>query len=441
MRRASKLSGSADDPPDAYPPPRRASQFTARAETLVALRWLAIAGQLVAILVSQFVIGIPLPLAPTLLTVIAAAVFNLAVATARRSAGQRLAPRRAMLHLAFDVVQLALLLGLTGGLGNPFALLLLVPVTVAASVLGPGETLALGGLAAGAATLLAPFHLPLAGLPSPEPLYVLGVWVALLLGMAFLALYAWRVAHEARLLAAALTETQVALARETELARLGGLAAAAAHELGTPLGTMALAAGELGRALPPDGPLAGDVARLKDAARQARAILARLTAGEGAIAGTAEAEGDTPFARLPLAALIEAAGQPTIRPSIAFEVVAASEGAQPLVRRRPEVVHGLRNLIDNAADFAHGRVVATARWTAEQIAVEIVDDGPGFALHVLDALGEPFLTTRRRAGGLGLGVFIAKTLLEHSGARLAFSNRVGGGAVVTAAWPRGMLER
>jgi len=110
------------------------------------------------------------------------------------------------------------------------------------------------------------------------------------------------------------------------------------------------------------------------------------------------------------------------------------------VRRRPEVVHGLRNLIGNAADFARGRVAATARWTASEIAIEIVDDGPGFALHVLNALGEPFLTTRRRTGGLGLGVFIAKTLLEHSGARLAFTNRVGGGAMVTAAWPRAMLE-
>lgn len=418
-------------------------QATVRPETLVALRWIAIAGQATAIGVCHFVLGMPLPIAPVALCVILAAVFNLAIATRPDRPLPRLRPGRAMLHLAFDILQLATLLGLTGGLGNPFSLLLLVPVTVSATILGAGETIALGGLGALAASVLAVVHLPLdwpGDAFQPPRLYLVGVWTALLLGMAFLALYAWRVAREARLLSAALAETQLALARETELSRLGGLAAAAAHELGTPLGTVALAAGEIAHGLGAAHPLSADAARLVGAARQAREILARLTAGDAAKAGTAEAEGETPYARLSMAGLVDAALAPLAETDLTVDIEAAGDGPQPLVRRRPEVVHGLRNLLGNALDFARQRVTVRLRWDAALLEMELSDDGPGFALHVLDALGEPFVTTRRRAGGHGLGVFIAKTLLERSGARLRFTNRRGGGAVVLVTWPRAALQ-
>jgi len=405
-----------------------------RLRTLVLIRWVAVAGQGIAILVVHVGLGFPLPLTPAFLAVLVSALLNVAL-SARYPPAKRLSDRESALSFAYDILQLALLMFLTGGLGNPFSLLMLVPVTISATILSLGSTFWLAGLALVCLSALALFHLPLPwkgnGL-TLDPTYVLGLWSALSLGMVFLSAYAWRVAQESRRMMDALAETQMALAREQRLSALGSLAAAAAHELGTPLSTIAVVAKEIGRELPRDSSLSDDIELLSSQATRCREILKRLSAapGEG---------GETPFDQLPLGALVEAAAAPHRRGEVAIEI-AVPEGVQPVVARRPELIQGLLNLIENAVDFARRQVRLVVKWDETQISIEVVDDGPGFPPGIFGLLGEPYVSSRRDSEGMGLGVFIARTLLERTGADLTFSNLRDGGARVALKWPRAALE-
>ena len=405
-----------------------------RARTLVATRWIAATGQCAALLIVSEGLGVRLPMTVAMAVVGCSVALNLWL-TLRGELGAWYTDRQAAGYLAYDLGQLAVLLFLTGGLANPFAVLFLVPVTVSATILSLGSTLSLAFMAFASVTLLSQFHLPL---PWPEPgltwpsLYMQGTWLALTLGMGFITFFSWRVAEEARTMSDALAATQLALAREQELSSLGALAAAAAHELGTPLGTIALVAKEMRRELSAEDELCDDVDLLVGQSERCREILARLSRDPR---GT----GDTAFERMALPALVAAAAEPYRRETIALEVASEPDRdlPAPVVRRSPELLQGLGNLIANAIDFARGRVRLTIAWNRSEVRVEIADDGPGFPTDVLAMLGEPYVTTRRRSGGLGLGVFISKTLLERTGASVRFANRRRGrGALVVITWPR-----
>ena len=417
-----------------------------RLDTLVRLRWLAVGGQTAAVLVVHYVFDFTLPLTACLLVIGCSAALNLALRLRFRPI-ERLEPDRAAWLLAFDIVQLASLLYLTGGVENPFVFLFLGPVLIAATALPPRMTLMLGALAAACATALVFFHLPLPWV-SDEPLtlppmYLLGVWFSLLVALGVIGAYAWQIAEEARLLTDALAATELVLAHEQHLSQLDGLAAAAAHELGTPLSTIAVVVRELERAIEPTSPHAEDVKLLREQAQRCREILAKLT--------QLSASGE-PFERSKLSALIEEVVAPHRHFGVAIDVaLAPGDAAEPIGGRNPAILYGLGNLLENAVDFALERVDVKADWSAEDVAVTITDDGPGFAPEILDRLGEPYVTSQRRrrmnvdggAGGLGLGFFIAKTLLERSGATLAFENRPAPerGAVVRVRWGRSDFER
>jgi len=407
-----------------------------RLQTLVLIRWLAVAGQLLAILSVHYLMGFKLPVGLALAAVGASALLNLAVSL-RYSPSTRLQNREAALYLAYDIVQLAALLFLTGGLTNPFALLFLVPVTISATVLRLHSTLWLGGVTIACVTVLANIHMPLPWPGAPLVLprtYIYGIWSALILGMSFISIYAWRVAEEARRMADALAETQLVLSREQKLSALGGLAAAAAHELGTPLGTIALVAKELANQLPNDSEMAEDMALISSQSERCREILGQLSR-------TPEAEGrGGEFSHVSFVALVREAAEPHEGGDIDIQVAAIGGGLPPHVPRHPEIIHGLGNFVENAVDFARNRVVIVANWEDEDLTIEIIDDGPGFSGDILGALGEPYVTSRRLSddggGGMGLGVFIAKTLLERTGASVEFRNQRGGGAKVVISWPR-----
>src|SRR6266699_2894549 len=406
-----------------------------RLDTLVRLRWLAAIGQTVAVLVVHYVFDFNLPLTACLLVIACSAALNLVLRLRFRPI-QRLEPDRAAWLLAFDIIQLASLLYLTGGVENPFVFLFLGPVLIAATALPPRMTLMLGALAAACATALVFFHLPLPWV-SDEPLtlppmYLLGVIGA----------YAWQIAEEARLLTDALAATELVLAHEQHLSQLDGLAAAAAHELGTPLSTIAVVVRELERAIEPTSPHAEDIKLLREQAQRCREILAKLTQ----LSASSE-----PFDRSKLSTLIEEVVAPHRNFGVAIDVVLpAARAAEPVGEHNPAIIYGLGNLVENAVDFARERVEIEARWSDSEVTISIADDGPGFAPEILDRIGEPYLTSRSRpaggegeVAGLGLGVFIAKTLLERSGAALGFANRAapGHGSTVRVHWRREDYER
>jgi len=424
---------------------RRGPSHLLRLDTLVRLRWLAVAGQLLAVVVVGMGFGFDLPMGIAFGIIAVSAGLNLAL-KARYPTAHRLEDGSAAALLAYDVVQLAALLYLTGGLENPFAIMFLAPVMISATTLPPRWTMMLGGLATAAVTVLAFWHQPLPWRPDETirlpPLYVWGVWLSLLLGLAFIGIYAWRVAEEARQLGHALAATELVLAREKHLSQLDGLAAAAAHELGTPLSTIALVVNELDRATPGGGPHKEDIVLLKEQTQRCRQILAKI-----ATLGTAH---EGPLKAIGVRHLLEEVAAPQRPFGVTIAIAAEGAGPEPTSMRSPGLIYGLENLIDNAVDFAATTVTVSARWSEAEVEIAIVDDGPGFAPDVLKRLGEPYVTTRgidargdSPSGGLGLGLFIAKTLLERGGARFEARNRHGGerGAVVNVTWRRSLFER
>lgn len=413
-----------------------------RTRTLALIRWIAVAGQLATILTVYYGFGFDLPLGYALAVVGASAVFNL-WSWFRQSARVRLSNREATFSLAFDILQLTLLLYLVGGLLNPFSLLILAPVTIAATILSLRSTLALGALSAFCITALWVWHLalPWGGYPNVTLplLYLLGLWVAIVLAIGLLAAYNWSIAEELRRMSDALAATQMALAREQRVSALGMLAAFTAHRLGSPLGTIAVVAKEIARDLPAGSALADDVALLMSESQRCREILAGLDEHR-------DEAGGSPFAHLPVTALVEAAAEPHGRDriEIRFEsgpALGYPELPKPLVAHSAEILHGLGSIIENAVQFARNEVTITTTWTAERIEVTIEDDGPGFPAHILPVIGEPYVSSRKgTAGHMGLGLFIAQTLLERTGADVSFGNGPCG-ALVTVRWPRAALER
>jgi two-component system, sensor histidine kinase RegB len=415
------------------------------ARTLIAIRWVALVGQIVAIMVVEYGLRFPLPLSLCFGIVAASAILNLGM-QARARSSQRLSDRSAAVSLGFDITQSAALLYVTGGMENPFTLLLLAPVTISATVLSLRSTIWLCLLALAAATVLMLRHLPLPwsepGLELPE-LYVFGIWTALVIAIVFSASNTWRVADEARRMSDALAATQMALAREQQLSALGGLAAAAAHELGSPLSTIAVIAADLSRDVPAESEFAEDIELLRSESARCSAILAGLS-------NQPEIGGGAPYVQLSMSTLIDLAAAPHQREGV--EIIVERHGpdetedssetkGDPMVIRSPEILHGLGTLIQNAVQFAVTTVEVTVAWDHRDLVVIIEDDGPGFPTTMLDRLGEPYLSTRRGTSGhMGLGIFIANTLLERTGGRLTFGNRPEGGAQAEARWPRSALE-
>lgn len=417
-----------------------------RLDTILRLRWLAALGQLAAIFIVAQGLEFDVPVIPCVTIVGLSALLNLALQIVFNPM-QRLEPVYAAALLALNIVELAGLLFFTGGLQNPFSFLFLAPVLISATALPIRFTIAIGVLAVACASALVFFHFPLPWdgedpLVLP-PIYLLGVWLSILLAIGVTSLYAFQVTEEARKLSDALAATELVLTREQHLTQIDGLAAAAAHELGTPLSTIFLISREMEQLVqsPGNEHLAADLKTVREQAQRCRDILAKITqlSSSGA-----------PFDRMKLSTLIEE----TVAPHRGFDVaikvrLAVAATREPVGTRNPAILYGVGNILENAVDFARTTVEVNAWWNAETVEIVISDDGPGIAPDMLKRIGEPYLSRRPSPdeaqnghSGLGLGIFIARTLLERTGAKVSFSNRVfpDHGAVVQIAWPRDRFE-
>jgi two-component system sensor histidine kinase RegB len=429
-----------------------------RLRTLIVLRWIATVGQIVTILVAIQFFGIQLEMGWAIMAIGASILLNL-VSIVVYPENKRLSEFEVALNLIYDISQLAFLLFLTGGLHNPFAVLMLIPVTVSATALKMRTTVIVGSLAIVMITIVSLVNFPLHTAESeimqlPQD-FVLGFWVSIVLGVIFLASFAQRVTSEVHAMSDALTATQMALAREQKLTDLGGVVAAAAHELGTPLATIKLVSSELIEELEDTPDLRDDAALIGEQADRCKDILQSM--------GRAGKD-DLHLKRGLIGAVIREAAEPHLGRGVNINYDIAPQNMpdlrQPEIARRPEIIHGLRNLVQNAVDFAREDIWIDVRWNAESIGLRIIDDGPGYPPDVIGRLGDPFLRSRAERTpdaarpeyeGMGLGLFIAKTLLERSGAELTFANGTDpmtnvkdhsgrSGAIVEVTWPRELVE-
>jgi len=424
-----------------------------RLRTLVVLRWFAVLGQSSAVLAALYLFNLQLEIGMIAITIGVSVIANV-VSTFLYPENRRLSEREAVLMIGFDLVQLGVLLYLTGGLDNPFALLMLAPVTIAATVLPGRSSGSLGLLGIVIIGILSVWNIPIytdTGVALALPrLFVFGFWAALVIGVIFIGLYARQVTQEMISMSDALAATQMALAREQKLTDLGGVVAAAAHELGTPLATIKLVSSELMDELEGRDDLLEDARLIHDQANRCRDILRSM--------GRAGKD-DKHLRSAPLEAVIREAAEPHLSRDKEVRFAMSCEddpSLQPHIYRRPEIIHGLRNLIQNAVDFARTTVLVEMNWSDDRVSIRISDDGEGFPASVIGRIGDPFVRRKRWAlleeqrpeyEGMGLGLFIAKTLLERSGASLAFANGGAralagraGGAIVDVSWPRRAVD-
>jgi two-component system sensor histidine kinase RegB len=397
-----------------------------RVDTLIWLRWIAVFGQSSAVVVAYFVLGVEFPIFACFLIIGASVVLNAALRV-RFPVSAHLDDSWAANILGFDIAQLAALLLLTGGLVNPFSILFLAPVMMSAVSLPLRRTLGLLLFTLVCATALQLWHWPLrwsdGEVFQPPRLYGVGLWTAISVSAIFVTIYGNRIAEQARQLASALTATELNLARQQHLSQLDGLAAAAAHELGTPLATVALVVHELAAQPLVAAQCAEDLRLVEEQVGRCRSILGKLSSPATIEASSLE--------ETTLGDLIE-------------EIVA------PHRLLDAAIIYGLNNLVENAVSFAESRVAIRASWTSSVVKIVIADDGPGFPPQVLARLGEPYISRRGAArrregeitGGMGLGLFIANALLERSGASLQIANAPPAqtGAVATIVWPLASFE-
>ena len=403
-------------------------------KTLVILRWIAIIGQLVAINIVYIYLGLKFPIIETHIIIFFGLMTNLFLQFRIRTS--QLKDIYSSLFLIYDLLQLSALLYLTGGISNPFSLLLIVPAIVSSTFLSMGTTIILGMITVSSLFILIKFHLPLPGateyLFSFPTFYLIGILISIIVGLVFLSYFGIRFSGETKKRSEALNKLQQVLAKEYELESLGGQAAAAAHSLGTPLATITVVAKELRKEISESSKHSKDLDLLISQAKRCGDILKKISQKQ-----MVEDKFMSAVKLEDLLTEILRSFMETSSVKIKFE--STNDSNKIDIKRSPEIIYGLRNFIGNAVKFSKKNVDVILESNNSNIIIQINDDGPGFPEDIIDVLGEPYIRSKSKStkskSGLGLGSFLGKTLLERHGARLNFfNNNKNEGAIVKITW-------
>jgi two-component system sensor histidine kinase RegB len=401
---------------------------------LLRLRWGAIGGQLLTIFVVHFAMDVPLPLPPLLAIVGVEILSN--VGWSLRPRTRAVPPWALGAIMALDVLLLSGLLFFTGGPLNPFSFLFLVPISLATLILTAAWTWALVLLSLACSAVLFAWNRPLdlgTSHAAHMSMHLRGMWVAFGVSAAFIVYFLRRIRRALAQREAELAASRNLAARQERLASLATLAAGAAHELSTPLSTIAVVAKELEREIGKLGVPAGvteDVRLVRDEVERCRAILERLGAEAGEVMGEA-------FMPIPVEELVSRAlAGLDARP----EIHAAVEGgARGLTLRVPQraVGQALRGILKNAQDAspAHLPVSFVVERVGDRVEFTVRDQGAGMAPEVLERAGEPFFTTKPAGKGMGLGLFLARTVVERLGGAVTVDSAERAGTTARIAVP------
>jgi len=403
-------------------------------KTLVNLRWIAIIGQLIAINFVYFFLKLDLPIIETHIVIIIGFITNIILQFKIRT--NQLKDFNSAFFLFYDLLQLSILLYLTGGIFNPFSLLIIIPTIVSSTFLSMGTTIILGTLTISSLFFLKEYHKILPGLDVynfnfPE-YYLTGALASIIIGLVFLSYFGIRFTGETKKRSEALDKLQQVMAKEYELDSLGGLAAAAAHSLGTPLATISVVAKELKKEIGDSSKHSKDLDLLISQAKRCSNILKQISKKEIS---------DDQFINLTKAEDLLEEIIFSFKENTDKKITLSENEDQNKIniKRSPEIVYGLRNFIGNAIKFADKEVIINLKSNEKDLILTINDDGPGFAEDIINLIGEPYLKSKfketKDKAGLGLGIFLGKTLLERKNARLFFFNRdKPKGASVQISW-------
>ena len=403
-------------------------------KTLVNLRWIAIIGQLIAINFVYFFLKLDLPIIETHIVIIIGFITNIILQFKIRT--NQLKDFNSAFFLFYDLLQLSILLYLTGGIFNPFSLLIIIPTIVSSTFLSMGTTIILGTLTISSLFFLKEYHKILPGLDVynfnfPE-YYLAGALASIIIGLAFLSYFGIKFSGETKKRSEALDKLQEVMAKEYELDSLGGLAAAAAHSLGTPLATISVVAKELKKEIGDSSKHSKDLDLLISQAKRCSNILKQISKKEIS---------DDQFINLTKAEDLLEEIICSFKENTDKKITLSENEDQNKIniKRSPEIVYGLRNFIGNAIKFADKEIIIKLISNDKSLKLSINDDGPGFAEDIIKLIGEPYLKSKSKKivnkSGLGLGIFLGKTLLERKNARLSFTNKENlKGALVKISW-------
>jgi two-component system sensor histidine kinase RegB len=402
--------------------------------TLTILRYIAITGQFIAVNIVFFYLNLQFPIIESYLIIFLGLLTNLFLQFKVKV--NQLKDTYASFFLLYDLMQLSVLLYLTGGIFNPFSILLIIPTIVSSTFLSMGTTIILGVLTTFMLFVLTHFHLPLPGLDSNifnvPNFYKFGLLLSILIGMIFLGYFGIRFSGESKKRSEALNKLQEVISKEYELESLGGQAAAAAHSLGTPLATISVVAKELKKEIGEDKEISKDIDLLISQTKRCSEILKKIS--------KKQIEKDSFFSLIKLEDLLEEIINSFKETSSKkIELYVDNDKNKINIRRTPEVIYGLRNFIGNAVKFSKTKVKIILRSDKNIIEIKINDDGPGIPEDIIKKIGEPYVKSKSKElssnAGLGLGIFLGKTLLERKSAKLSFRrNSDLGGALVLINW-------